>query len=251
MKMLEGLNRRDRSLLVLVVVLITLYICYSFVMEPSLEATNIIKQERAMIDSDMDRAKSLMAKKEELAVKAEIERNELIDRYSTFFFDPKQSQLLYALDNLIIDSGIRVSSYTPSPDIIGTVPIERGAFSPAEYHLKDLAKEISPDFYKKYSRGSQEGSSGGEISGSDIIPGRDITFRFEDSSYESVFGFITAVENMKKTTILKSIRMEGSGAGIGGEMVITFFSLPALDEGQDRWMKINPVIPRGKVNPFS
>lgn len=257
MKLFSNLSHRDRSLLIVLLVIVVFYLCYSFIMVPNLEAAELLKQERAAVDSDLARARELMENRKDLEKQAFDLQKELIQKHSAFFADLDQAQILYKLDALMRESGIVVSGYAPAPELITQVPLVQGAYAQSEYPLKDLAKEISPDFYKEQYRSPQEGSAEeeaeagqGVATNPDAIPGVDITFNFENSSYESVFAFLSAVEKMNKTTLLKSVEIEKNGIGVGGELNIAFYSLPALEEKQRELLKFVPVIPKEKANPF-
>lgn len=251
MKILAGMNRRDKSLLVVLLVAVIFYVCYTFIMAPNMDAIKILKQEKVSVDSDIARAREVIKNKPQLEILADDTKRELISKYSVFFTDPDQAQLLYKLDTLMVESGIYVSAYTPLPEVIAKVPIEQGEYSEPEYNVKDLAKEISPGYYKDRLRKVQSAGSGGEDMGADIIPGTYITFGFERSSYDNINGFLKGIEDMQKTTALRSINMEKSGAGIGGDMTVAFYSLPALDERQKDYLNFVPVVPKDKTDPFN
>ncbi len=249
MKMFSNLSGRDRNLLMVLLVAVVFYLCYSMIIAPSLESATILKEEAASIKSELDRAKDLIGREEELGKQAAGLREALADKYSVFFADLNQSRLLYKLDTLMLNAGITVSSYIPSPETAAPVPLEQGSFLPVNYPLLDLAKEIQPSLHQQEGLSAEE-TNGMDEGASDMIPGADITFVFENSTYESVYAFINAVEMMNKTVRLKNIDITKDETGISGQLIFGFYSLPTLEEKKKDELKFDPVLPKGKANPF-
>ena len=131
------------------------------------------------------------------------------------------------------------------------VPVEMGAYMPESYPLLDLATTIQPDLHSQQEAAAPPSVDAEAGSGADMVPNIDITLNFENASYENIYAIIGQVEKMNKTTVLKSADISKGDTGLGGQLTFGFYSLPTLDEKQADLLKFNPVIPKGKPNPFN
>lgn len=257
MKIFLKMSARDRSLIILMLAALIFYLCYTFIMSPNLEQTEILKANLSTTQEELAKVEGLSGKADQLQTQEKKQREELIEKYSNFFFDLQQSRLLNKVDALMTGVGLPASSYLASPELASQVPIEMGAFTPQEYPLKSLAEKINPDLLEGNNDGSQAAAVNGEaaapaeaVEASDMVPGTDVSVGFAGASYESIYNFIGSVEKMNKTVVLKSVDITKDETGLTGQLVFSFYSLPKLDPDQKDGLDYNPAIPAGKANPF-
>lgn len=259
MSALSKMNGRDRNLLILIVTAIVFYLCYTFVMAPYKTETEMLQGELEAIESELARAEELSGREEELKKQEAKLKEEVIEKYSAFLTDIKQSRILYRVDIMAAGAGLPVTDYMPSADMISQVTVETGFYVPPEYPLKKLAFEINPKLRAEKEDASASGptsSGGGEavpqaaVESEDMIPGTDISIGFEAAAYESIYNFIGAVETLNKTAFLRTIDIKENAGGLNGQLTFSFYSLPRLDPGQKDGLDFSPAIPPGKANPF-
>lgn len=253
MKMFLKMKNRDRNLLILLLAIIVFYVCYTFIMAPHREETELMQTELQSVRDELKRAEDFSGREEEMRKQEAGMKAEIIEKYSVFFTDIDQARILYRLDNIAVGAGLPIASYTPSPEGLSQVIVEKGFYTPPEYPLQDLAFKIAPELREA----GDEDASGGDgpvpagSESADMIPGTDVAVGFETASYESIYSFIGAVENMNRTTFLKSIDLSEKEGGLQGQLLFSFYSLPRLDKDQKDGLDFRPAIPLGKPNPFN
>ena len=252
MKMFYNMSARDRSLLILLLAVVIFYLSYTFVISPSLEKAEILKTNLTAVQDEMVRANQLIEDVDQLKSKEENQREDLIKKYSVFFFDLDQSRLLNKMDSLTTEAGIPVVSYIATPELAAPVLVEKGVFVPQQYPLKDLAMQINPELMTESQNetGNEEAAPADPENASDLVLGTDISISFSGASYEGFYNFMNLVEQMNKTVVLKSINLTKGETGLDGQMVFAFYSIPKLDPEQKDGLDFTPVLPKGKANPF-
>lgn len=260
MKLFQKMSSRDRSLLILLLAVIVFYLCYTLVMTPAMVKSEMLKADLMSTQEQLNRAHELSGKTAELKIQEKQLREDMIKKYSLFLFDLNQSRILNKVDALMIGAGLPAASYIPTPETPSQVPVEMGAYTPPGYPLKDLALRINSEPETEAQADTQGGGEStvqGDPAGAaaavespDMIPGTDVTVGFKAASYESIINFISSVEKMNKTVIVKSITVSKDEAGLTGQLILSFYSLPKLDPNQKDGLDFTPAIPAGKANPF-
>ena len=264
MNLFSKMSARDRSLIILMLAAVIFFICYTFIMSPSMEVATILKGNLATAQAELSQAQDISGKAPELRIQERKQREELIKKYSGFFFDLNQSRLLNKIDSLMIGTGLPATAYLASPEMVSQVPVEQGIYVPQQYPLKELVMKINPNIEEESQNGAEgqnpadatnQGESAPEgepqaVEASDMIPSTDVSVGFTGASYESIYNFIGAVEKMNKTVVIKSADITKDETGLGGQIVFSFYSLPKLDPQQKDGLDYNPLTPKGKANPF-
>ena len=258
------LNSRDRNLLVLLAAIIIFYLCYSFIMAPAMDKANLLKGEIDSTVGEITRAEDLANKEDELKKQESELREELLEKYSMYFTDLNQANILNRLDNMMYGTGLSITSYTPSEVTVAQVLIESGGYIPAEYPLLSLARTIDPDLHGESpdqvvsagapAPGELEQTSSSVVSdgSSDSIPCLELMIIYEGIAYETVYAFINSLESMNKTVLIKSLDFaKAEGTGLQGQMILDLYSLPRFDKSQSDELEFNTIIPQGKPNPFN
>jgi cell division protein FtsB len=247
------MSGRDRNLIILLLTLVVFYLCYTFVIGPYMLETAQLEEQLQSVESQLIIAEQLSGKEDELKKQEASLKEEITEKYSGFLTDIKQSRILYKVDTLAAGTGLPISTYTPVSDAISQVSVETGFYVPQDYPLKNLALEINPPL--KEDGNSEETAQSQAAPASDasgaMIPGTDVSIGFGTATYESVYNFIGAVEMMNKTAFLRSVDLTGSGGTVQGQMVFSFYSLPAFDPDQKDGLDFKPAIPPGRANPFN
>ena len=89
----------------LLLVVIVFYISYTFIISPSLQTATAINEQTESLKSELENAKSLIGKEDELNKDAKDMLKELNEKYSVFFPELNQAQLLYKMDTLMAGAG--------------------------------------------------------------------------------------------------------------------------------------------------
>lgn len=259
------LNSRDRNLLVILAAIIIFYLCYTFIMVPSLDKADLLKGEIETTKAEITRAEDLANKEDELKKQEKELREELLEKYSVYFTDLNQANVLNRLDNMMYGTGLNITSYTPSEVSVSQVLVETGGYVPPEYPLLSVARNINPELHQEPNpeqvvsagapvAGGEEGSAEAGVSdgSSDSIPCLELMINYDGLAYETVFSFISALERMNKTVLVRSLDFAKSeGPGLQGQMILDLYSLPRFDESQRDELEFAPIIPQGKPNPFN
>ena len=252
MKILSGMNSRDRNLLILLAAIIIFYLCYTFVMVPSLERAQVLGGEIESATAEITRAEDMAGKEEELKKQEEILRAELLEKYAEYFVELDQANILNKFDSLMTGTGFTITSYTPSEVTISQVLTETGVYTHDDYPLLNLAKSIDPELHLE-EHPEQTGSDVVASEDSqDRIPCLEVTINYDGPTYETVVAFLDAVERMDKTVVIKSLDFgkADEGAGLQGQIILNLYRLPRFDQSQTDELEFTPTAPRGKANPF-
>lgn len=250
MRWLSKLGARDRNLLVLLVVLVTFYICYTFIMNPQMEKASLLRGEIVAKKIELESAKQLEQNLNALIKEEKEIRKELKGKYSIFFTGLNQANVLHRVDSLALAAGLRINYYQTSFAVAAPVSLEQGEYIPLDYPLLGLARSIEPGLYEGIPNDQRASSTEEEGGTPDSIPGLEIMVNFDGSSYESVYQFISLTERMNKTVIVKSIDLNESEGAVQGQLVLDFYALPRFDSSQEDVLQFSNTIPKGKANPF-
>lgn len=244
-------SRRDRNLLMVLAVAIVFYLCYTFIITPALDQKAILDMELEAVTAELERAEAAIAGLPELEKQAKALNKELEQKYKVFFPELDQARILYQMDTLMINSGFDASSFIPSSAVATAVLIEQGSYLPLSYPLLDIASRINPDLAGS-AAASQEGTPA-EATGEsgDMIPEMNITISFNDADFESINGFLAAVEGMNKTVVLRNVSIAEETDGLQGQLLLSLYALPRLNDAENGYLEFTPVIPQGKPSPFN
>ena len=246
------LNSRDRNLLVLLAAIIIFYLCYTFIMVPSMEKADLLQGEIETVKAEIVRAAELVQQENELKLQENRLRSEILDKYSLYFTELNQANVLNRLDNMMHATGMTLSSYTPSEVTVSQVLVEKGEYVPTEYPLLSLARNIDPELYEGVNPEQVISASTPSDDSSDSIPCLQLIINYDQIAYETVYSFIDALEDMNKTIIIKNLDFaKNEGTALQGQMVIDLYSLPRFDKSQSDELEFTPGIPQGKPNPFN
>ncbi len=250
-----AINQKDKGLLTFLIAVAIVLCCYYFIIGPQLNKTVALNVQKETVVADLDRAAMIVERLPALEKEEKEMKAELVEKYRPFFYELNQERILYKLDDLMIESGFQVISYVTSDDSVSGIAIPKGTYTPPNYPLLNLASVINMESLKNQeSLGdgalkNNTGSSAGE-SASDAVPTNDITLSFNSSSYSSLISFMEKIEKMNKTVILKNMVLNQSSGELGGQLVLSFYSMPKLDESEKDYLKFLPGADLGRENPF-
>ena len=242
-----AIGGNDKKLLIILLAIVIAFFIYNYIISPQLDIGSDLKAEKNHIDQELNRAKIVVADLPLLEKEEKQKKDELIERYEPFFYELNEEDLLAKLSSLINEAGLPVTSYTPSAPVISSINIPTSDYAPMEYPLLDLAGESNQEL-KEEEKSESEGNK--NTDSSDVIPAVDITFDINGASYSSVMNFIERIEEMQKTILIKNISLTKTEAGLNGNIIISVYSLPKLDQSQMDEFQFSPTIPKGKEDPF-
>lgn len=249
-----NITQRDKNLLMILAAAIIIYLLYRFFISPFLEVGAVLSQEKQSVEADLYRIDVLMEQYPSLKGEERTEKAKLSEKYSMFFYDLNQERILNKLDTLLVNSGLNISTYTPTGTAAVPITVSEPVYVPLDYPLLEVASKINSSLSETVegeATDAAEASAGDDEALIGDIPTTDITLSFDNSSYESVMTFLKAVESMEKSLIVKNISMAKAEAGTGGQIILSLYALPKPDDSDRDLLKFTPVIPKGKTNPFN
>lgn len=245
-----NLNKRDKNLLLLLLVVVAFYISYTYVITPALSTNGALKAEQVQLQSDIIRSKELIEKEEELKTQAGQQKQDIDKKYNIYLKSLNQAQILIRMDTILTESKFNIERYIPTDTSAVQVPLESGLYEALKYPLLNMAKQLNSNLIEEPSQEAGEVLvTEGELG--DMLPNSEITFSFNDATYSSMYEFIKSVEGLDKTIQLKAINISGNEDKISGEIIFSLFGLPPIDENNMTDYPVIPVIPKGKANPFA
>ena len=250
MSAFSNMNKRDKNLLLLLLVVIIFYLCYTYVITPALEISSALKVEQEQLQADLLRAQDLVGKEEKLRTQSEQQKQEINEKYNIYLKSLNQAQILTRMDTLMSETKFAVDRYIPTETAAAQVPVEMGLYEALKYPLLNMAKQVNANIAEEKSQTEGETTvTEGELE--DMLPNFEITFSFNDATYSSMYDFIESVEDLDKTIQLKNISINGNEENISGEIILSLFGLPPVDENNMTDYPVISVTPKGKVNPFA
>lgn len=243
-------TKRDRNLLLILVLAIVFYLSYTFVINPALEERSRLVVELQSTRDQLEQADQAVADLPDLKIKEVTLRKEVVKRYAVFMPELDQAKLLKRLDQYMTEAGLPVSSYLSTLPVATPVMVEQGTFVPQTYPLLELAIKANPDLKLEPGSDSVQASTEPMTESNDMVSGIDIAISFEATGYDSIRRLIASIEAMNRTVILKNISIAKEADGLQGQVLFTFYSIPPLDQSQANVLSFTPAIPLGKVNPF-
>lgn len=249
MKIFNKISPRERYLLLLAIIVVVFYFCFTYVITPELEKSESLTIEQDQVTRELDRAHSLVGREKELEEESLVKLQEIEEKYEVFLKNLNQSQILAKMSSLMNVAKFSIVRYTPTEATVLQVPVESGFYEALKYPLLDAAKQINPKTEEEASQDAGEVIvTEGELE--DMLPSYDLSFEFEDATYNSVYEFIQSVERQDKTILMKQLDMEYNGELIRGEIIFSLFGLPPVNEEKMEDYPLVSIIPKGKANPF-
>ncbi len=248
-----NISPREQRMLSILAAAIIVFLLFNYVISPALVNGAVLSDEKNMLEAELTRVNTLIEQYPTLKKQENAENQQLTEKYRMFFYDLNQERILYKLDSLLAESGLNITSYVTAKASASQITAVMPEFMPLYYPLLGVASKINPSLIQEPVSGPQAGSQNqeGDNIPLDVIPTADITLRISNATYESATAFIKSLENMDKSVFVRSISLSKSDTGIGGQIVLSFYSLPKPDDSDKDLLKFTPVIPKNKVNPFS
>jgi Tfp pilus assembly protein PilO len=246
------ISKRDQQLLTILLAVVLIFLAYSFVAGPAYDKGKVLKGDIRSAEETLQTAQDLVQQGPQLKKELALEKAEMQEKYRIFLYDINEPNLLYSLDTLMAASGFAVNSYQQDVSIVGTIDFIASDYVPPQYPLLDMAKELNPDLAQNQGQGT---NTTPEDAGEDLaaaVEQMDINIGFSGAGYDAIYRFITAVEGMERSFIVNeiSIGKEPETAGLSGQLIVRAISLPKIEEAQKDDMNFEPVVPKGKTNPF-
>ena len=266
-----SMSSRDRNLLIILGLLVVIFICYMYIVSPAIDRAASLKSDLENLKSQITVAEANVAKLQSIRIEEINKKNQIVEKYKGFFYEINQERILYQIDTLIAASGITLSSYTPTPADTMQIIADKGVYIPLQYPLLDMAKRVNPSLTSTTNTQAQNnppaantGTSSeqpvtdtqtpvvADATAADAIPHTEITLAIGSSNYASVLNFISYLENMNKSIVIKSMDMiKTDTTGVQGQIIISLYSLPKLDDSDKDYLKFLPVTAIGKANIFN
>ena len=245
-----NMNKRDKNMLLLLLVVLVFYVCYAYVITPALTLSEGLKSDIIQLEADIRSSEETLAKSEELETELLEMKEEVNDKYSVFLGSLDDAEILYKIDTVMSGVDLKADSYMPAEVVYSKVAVERGVYEQFKYPLLEMAEKIEPQMYPVPEAVIGESEETTEEVSPDSVALADITINFYDVSYDKIYNFMQGMEDLDKTITLKDIEISKAEEGLTGHMTYSLYVLPVLSQDHKDELKFTSVIPRGKVNPF-
>jgi len=247
-------NQRDKNLLILLAVAIVIYICYYFIINPALIMGDELSLQADGVKAELTRSNELVAQYPSLILEENKQKLLLVEKYKMFFYDLNQERILYKLDSLIAGAGFAVTTYSTAPLTASPILYPAPQYIPVTYPLLELASKANPSLIPQAATQVELAPAVTEDvtqAPADAIGTSDITLGFSAATYEAAMTFLKSLEDMDKSVIVRNISIAKAETGISGQIILSFYTLPKVDESGKDELKFLPIIPLGKANPFN
>jgi type IV pilus assembly protein PilO len=272
-----SMNTRDRNLLIFLGLIIVAFVAYMYVITPALANGDNLKVSLESINQEITLAQDNISKLPILRQSERKLKEQLVEKYKGFFYDLNQEKILYQIDTLIAASGISITSYVPTVVAVGGISVEKGVYTPLQYPLLDLAARTNPSLVPVQEPLAQDNgvavdpnatvdpnapidpnatvdpnaAADPNAVATDGVPFTDISLSIGSSNYASILNFIGQLEKMNKTIIVKNISLiKMDTTGVQGQILISCYSMPKLDDSDKDYLKFLPVNAIGKTSLF-
>ena len=242
-------NERDRNLLIILLGIILAFLLFYFVTSPAIDQTALLRAQAKEAKATLEHTKTLVAQLPELQKQENEKKQQLMQKYAPFFYDLNEEGLLHKLDALMAESGLSVGSYDCAVPAAASIPVISSQWQPLTYPLKDLATITNPELAEP---GQPTGQVPGEdTSGADSVASVDITINYGPATYPTIMNFVSKLEGLKKTMIVKNLAAGvEEGGGLAGSVTLSLYSLPKLDQSEATYLQFFPAFGKGKADPF-
>ncbi len=252
-KMDIKVSERDKKMLIILLAVVIGFLCYTFIMSPALTKGSELKAKAVAASAELKRVKNLIGNLSTIQTQESDKKQEISKKYEQFFYDLNQEQILYKFDTLFAESGMSVSSYTPSKQVVASIPAN-SKLSYITYPLLDLASKsnfsLTDPIYKIKAEKTATETTTQTTLPADAVPTYDVTINFNSTSYASIMTFIRKLEEMNKSIVIKKIDLRKSDVNLNGQIILTLYSLPKVDEKESEYLKFLPSVGTGKPDPF-
>jgi Tfp pilus assembly protein PilO len=255
-KDLLKISERDKKLLMILSMILAAFLCYYFVLNPAMEKGSVLQSQYAAATLENQRVKTVIGnlpalKKEEIK-----EKNLLSEKYKQFFYEISEDRILYKLNTTMAEAGFPVDVVSFTRASAAEISVETPDYQPLVYPLYINASKTNPSLEVPKPQNKDEANQG-QPQNQDALPNdaaayTDMTIGFTTSSYESIFGFLKKMETLDRSIIVKKIEIENSlqNTGLQGQIVLGIYSIAKPDRSESVDFKFNPILPKGKANPF-
>ncbi len=249
-----SITQKDRDLLIFLAGLVIAFLLYYFVTAPLMAKGRELKAKAETVNAEYARMDSLADNLSTLESDENKKTQEILEKYKVFFYELSQDRLLYQIDTYITESGMTVTDYLQSEGTVDSISVPESVYSYNEYPLLKKAKDANPDLDEKgqviqKSSGSSSTASSQTLA-DDAVPCIEITLKFNSTTYSALMSFIGKLEGMQKAVIIKNLNISKSGTALSGEMVLSLYSMPKVDESEKDYLKFIPSAGTGKSDPF-
>lgn len=255
-KDLLKISERDKKLLMLLSMILAAFLCYYFVLNPAMEKGSVLQSQYAAATLENQRVKTVIGnlpalKKEEIK-----EKSLLSEKYKQFLYEISEERILYKLNTTMAEAGFPVEVVSFTRASAADISVETPDYQPLVYPLYINASKTNPSLEVPKPQNEDEANQG-QPQNQDTLPNdaaayTDMTIGFTTSSYESIFGFLKKMETLDRSIIVKKIEIENSlqNTGLQGQIVLGIYSIAKPDWSESVDLKFNPILPKGKANPF-
>ncbi len=247
-------TKRDKHLLIVLLAAIIGFLCFNYVISPALETASKLKTTSDTLRAELSKANALIAQKSSIETEENNKKLQLSEKYATFFYELNQERILYQMDTLIQQSGLPVLSYIPSKSVVSSISVPISQYSYTKYPLLNYAIVTNPTLVNSIDKGqavkTQNSTTAKTELSEESIPTFDITLNFSSARYSSIMDFIKKLETMNKAIIIKKIDIHQAETNLSGQIVISIYSMPKVDESESSYLEFLPSSGNGKVDPF-
>jgi type IV pilus assembly protein PilO len=252
------LTNREKKLLTFLAILLFGFVYYQFVYTPQAERITQKSNELAVLNKKANILKEQVISDKALEEKYKVINSKDLLASARFFPFMMQEKIITILDDMINETGLKVSSISFSKPEIGEIQNERNI----EEQPSTLLSETVGAYFGENSTiaTSTEIYNTNTSEEKPKIEKMNATINFE-GSYDQLTDFIKEIEDFDKKILIESISLAGEkerGEDVLGNMILNFYAIPKMqiEEEYFKWEyeaeygKNNLFIPIDGYNPL-
>lgn len=244
------LTKREKKLITILLVLITLIAYYKLILQPPLNKIELMNEDKEDKKFKAEQIMSQLKLKEKISEEYKILGYKINNIASRYFSEINQERIILVLDNMLEESGLRESSISFSDINIKDVStIEETKKQEATLH--ELARKINDDALEREKKGEENKKSSEEnIDKSPQVEGMTVIINYE-GSYNQLLKFLSLIEKNEDKIVISSLNTVMNEAVLQGSIILEFHAIPNVSNMDDEIIEWDFYENYGKDNPFS
>lgn len=259
----QKINQRDKQLLMILLAVVIAFVIYYFIISPGLDSYTEKSAQVNSLESELVIVNESIQNISKLRNEDRTQRQNLTLKYKLFFGALKEDRLLNQLDILMRAAAFKVSGISISEKTVTTIDLAKGAYTPNQYPLSDLANKVNPpinntiinpsaDKSGEQAANQQQTDSGKPAAPEDSVEMLQVNLSYADTGYTSIVAFLKSLEGMGKSIIVSNATFTKSdtGTGLSGAMTLNIYSIPKVGTTEDDYLQFNQQYTNGAGGLF-
>lgn len=251
------LNKREKILLSVMVVVLLTGGYYKFVFSPQRAKINSLIQQKEENNNKLQNVNKQLASKSKIETDIKVLNSKLLDMTSELFPEIKQENFIITIDKILQDAKLRGINLSFSD--IKAVPVETANSEDKNdktSSLKSIVDEYNGAPVKKQDNKKSDNNNSKENKDSkdnkDKPSAENISLNISfKGPFQNVMQFIKGIESYSKKIVVSNLQISQGGTdGVTGSMQLEFYAIPKVSNEDKEFFKWELNNAYGKDNPF-